>query len=63
MLRYLTAALILAVALTMPAVAQDSNQNKNLDIHSSVGDLHVGSDADARKIGLPLYPGRAPQVE
>jgi hypothetical protein len=22
-----------------------------------VGDLHLGSDADARKAGLPLYPG------
>jgi len=37
-------------------VAQDSD-NKNFDVRSSVGDLHVGSDADARKTGLPLYPG------
>jgi hypothetical protein len=41
----------------LPAVAQDSDKNKNLDITSSVGDVHVGSDADARKAGLPLYPG------
>ena len=48
----------LAVALSLPVCAQDSdNQNKNLDVRSSVGDLHVGSDADARKAGLPLYPG------
>ena len=62
MLRYLIPALMLALALTMPTFAQDSNQNKNLDIHSSVGDLHVGSDADARKIGLPLYPGARPKT-
>jgi len=45
--------------LTVAAQSQksDSGQDKNLDIRSSVGDLHVGSDADARKVGLPLYPG------
>jgi hypothetical protein len=36
---------------------QDSAQDKHLDIQSSAGDLHVGNDADARKAGLPLYPG------
>lgn len=34
-----------------------ANQDKNFDVHSSVGDLHVGKDADARSAGLPLYPG------
>ena len=56
MFRQLT--LALAVALALPVLAQDSgHQNKNLDISSSAGDLHIGSDADARKTGLPLYPG------
>lgn len=36
---------------------QSGDQNKNLDVRSSVGDLHLGADADARKAGLPLYPG------
>jgi hypothetical protein len=36
---------------------QDSGQDKHVDIQSSVGDLHLGTDADARKVGLPLYPG------
>lgn len=50
--------LALAVAVALPALAQDSaNQNKNLDVRSSAGDLHIGNDADARKTGLPLYPG------
>jgi hypothetical protein len=35
----------------------DSGVHKNLDVQSSVGDLHLGADADARKAGLPLYPG------
>ena len=56
MFRHLTLALALSGILTLPVLAQDS-ENKNLDIKSSVGDLHVGSDADARKAGLPLYPG------
>jgi hypothetical protein len=38
------------------AAAQDSG-NKSLDVRSSVGDLHLGSDADPREIGLPAYPG------
>jgi hypothetical protein len=36
---------------------QDGGQDKHLDIQSSAGDLHLGNDADARKAGLPLYPG------
>jgi hypothetical protein len=56
MFRHLTLALALSGTLALPVFAQDS-QDKNLDIQSSVGDLHLGSDADARKAGLPLYPG------
>jgi hypothetical protein len=36
---------------------QDSSQDKHFDVQSSVGDLHLGTDADAKKAGLPLYPG------
>ena len=51
-----------AIALLLPAFAAEpeqksENDDKHLDIRSSVGDMHLGSDADARKIGLPLYPG------
>jgi len=64
MYRHLTPALALAVMLTLPAFGQDSdNKDKNLDIRSSVGDLHVGKDADARKAGLPLYPGARLKAE
>jgi hypothetical protein len=55
-------AVLFAVAIAMPGFAAqpqkpDSSQDKNFDVRSSVGDLHLGSDADARKAGLPLYPG------
>lgn len=50
----LTALLIGAIFVS----AQESDsKNKNIDIQSSVGDLHLGHDADAKKVGLPLYPG------
>jgi len=58
MFRHLMPALVLAVIASLPVIAQDSDSHdKNLDVRSSIGDLHVGKDADARKAGLPLYPG------
>lgn len=57
MLRQMAVLFILA-GLALPLFSQDSGANdKNLDIRSSVGDLHMGGDADAKKVGLPLYPG------
>jgi hypothetical protein len=50
----------LSIVVASPGVAaraQDGGQDKNLDIRSSAGDLHMGTDADARKTGLQLYPG------
>jgi hypothetical protein len=53
---------VFGIAMAIPSFAAqpqkpDSDQNKHLDIRSDVGDLHLGNDADARKAGLPLYPG------
>jgi hypothetical protein len=49
---------ILIAISPLAAPAQDSdNKNQNFDVRSTVGDLHVGADADARKAGLPVYPG------
>jgi hypothetical protein len=59
-------AVAFGIAVTVPSVAAqkpDGGEDKKLDIRSSVGDLHVGSDADARKIGLPLYPGARPKSD
>jgi hypothetical protein len=49
----------LTVIFTFPASAQEpgSPHDKKLDIHSSAGEVHLGNDADASKIGLPAYPG------
>ena len=51
-------ALTFALLIAIPGAAQsqksDSGQDKAFDVRSTVGDLHLGSDADARKIGLPL---------
>ena len=40
-----------------PQKQDKDSQDKHLDIRSSSGDLHIGNDADARKIELPIYPG------
>jgi hypothetical protein len=57
-------AVAFGVAISIPGVLaqsqkpdKDQNQNENFDVRSSVGDVHLGADADARKAGLPLYPG------
>ena len=59
----MVAAGAVSALMALPAFAvspQDSGQNKHIDIQSSAGDLHVGTDADAKKTGLPLYPGARP---
>jgi hypothetical protein len=51
MFRHLAPALLLSLAtLTLPALAQSDTPDKSFD-------LHLGKDADAQKVGLPLYPG------
>ena len=48
--------------LALPVFAQQSDtQDKPFDVRSSIGDLHVGKDADAKQAGLPLYPGARPK--
>jgi hypothetical protein len=51
-------------ACTLPMLAQQSDsQDKPFDVRSSIGDMHVGKDADAAKQGLPLYPGAHPKQD
>lgn len=58
MMRDFAGAFVFTLLLSLSLFAQDgSNKNENFDVRSSVGDLHIGADADARKAGLPLYPG------
>jgi hypothetical protein len=63
MLRSLLLSVSIAVVFILPANAQDPDNDKSLDVRSSVGDLHVGKDADASKAGLPVYPGAHPQTK
>jgi hypothetical protein len=68
MFRHLTLALALLAALPLLVLAQQSapqsdSQDKPFDVRSSLGDMHVGKDADAGKQGLPLYPGARPKQE
>jgi hypothetical protein len=58
MFRGLALTALLIGSTFLSAAAQESaTRNKNVDIQSPLGDLHVGDDADARKVGLPVYPG------
>jgi hypothetical protein len=64
MFRHLTLTFAICAGLTLPAVSQQSDsQDKPFDVRSSLGDMHVGKDADAAKQGLPLYPGARAKVE
>src|SRR5437660_11977673 len=59
----LLSTLICSVGLCAQAQESEKDGNKSFDVRSTVGDLHVGADADARKAGLPLYPGARPKHE
>lgn len=58
-----------ATLLSLPALIAQAQQpdngtkDPNLDVHSSLGDVHMGKDADARSAGLPLYPGAHPRPD
>lgn len=58
MFRAVVLTLAVALSTSLAGAAQDSDsKNKNLDISSPAASLHVGADANAKKIGVPLYPG------
>jgi len=61
---FLSLSFSLAAMIALPALAQQSDaEDKPFDVRSSIGDLHVGKDADAHGVGLPLYPGASPKHE
>jgi hypothetical protein len=55
------------VAMAIPGCAaqtqKSDSKDDHFDVSSSVGDLHLGKDANAQKAGLPLYPGARPKQE
>ncbi len=52
----------LAVLLLLPACSENvkkeaDGQDKQVDIHTLLGGVHVSNEADAADVGLPVYPG------
>ena len=50
-------AIVLMVGTSVAAQDSDKEKNDNFDVQSSVGNMHLGSDASPRELGLPVYPG------
>ena len=63
MIRYFTLTSVLIASTVLAWTQQSDSGDKSFDVRSSVGDMHVGKDADASKAGVPLYPGARPKVE
>jgi len=57
--QFLFVVLALLVIVSGGSAQQKNNddQDKQLDMHSSIGDAHVGNDPNSRDLGLPIYPG------
>jgi hypothetical protein len=58
--------LVIAGLLILPActVKKDENGgNKNIKVDTPVGGVHVSTQADAKDVGLALYPGAAPRTD
>ena len=65
---------VFALALTLVFVAllaacsvnvkkSDNGEDKNVDITTPMGGIHVSNDADVRDTGLPVYPGSRPKAK
>ena len=54
---------ILASTLCLATVTLAQDNDKSFDVRSSVGDMHMGKDADAQAAGFPPNPGARIKVE
>lgn len=52
-----TVALLILPACDVHTEKTANGDDKNVDIQTPVGNLHVGNDVDVRDAGLPVYPG------
>ncbi len=52
-----TAALLVLPACDIHTEKSANGEDKNVDIQTPVGNLHVGNDVDVRDAGLSVYPG------
>ena len=53
----IAAAVTIAAACTVNVKKNDNGENKNVDINTPFGGIHVNNNADARDTGLPVYAG------
>lgn len=59
LMHWLVGFAVLAI-LAASAAAQNTNsknEDQAFEVRSSVGDMHLGSDATPHELGLPVYPG------
>jgi hypothetical protein len=56
-----SAALVLLSACTVNVKKEKNGQEKQVDIKTLVGGIHVSKDADASDTGLAVYPGARPK--
>lgn len=57
----LVAAFLLLSACSINVKKNDNGQDKNVDIDTPFGGIHVSKGADVRDTGLPVYPGARPK--
>jgi hypothetical protein len=53
--------LILLAACSVNVKKEQNGEDKQVDIKTLVGGIHVSKQADASDIGLPVYPGAHPK--
>ncbi len=55
------AALLLASACSINMKKEGNGQDKQIDINTLAGNIHVSKQADAGDVGLTVYPGARPK--
>lgn len=54
---FVAIAALIATACSVNVKKDDNGQDKNVDINTPFGDIHVNENADVRDTGLPVYAG------
>lgn len=57
----IAAAVTIATACSVNVKKGENGQDKNVDINTPFGGIHVNNNADARDTGLPVYSGARPK--
>ncbi len=53
----LTAALLLLAACSVNVKKEQNGEDKQVDINTPLGGIHVGKGVNPEEVGLPVYPG------